>query len=110
MTLLELAAAIDDMPELGELERAALPTVTRVALEARRAGYRPTLEDLARSRLELEAWVTAGRQLEVERAQRLGLALQGERGVALAGADVDDGQAADELLVEQAAEALARRL
>lgn len=110
MTLLELADRIAEAEELGEIERNLLPALTRIALDALRAGYRPTLEDLGSSRLELEAWVTAGRELEVERAQRLALAVQGDRGAALAQADVDGGQAADELLMEQAAEALARRL
>lgn len=110
MTLLELLSAIEAMPELGPLERAALPLLTRLAVDARRAGVRPALEDLAASRLELEAWVTAGRELEVERAQRLALAVQGDRGAALAQVDVDGGQAADEQLVEHAAAALARRL
>lgn len=110
MTLVELATAINDMPELEDLERQALPVLVSLAVGALRVGLRPTFEDLASSRLEYEAWMAAGVQLEVERAQRRALADQGPHGAALAQADVDGGEAADELLVESAAETLAKVL
>lgn len=107
MTLTEFSTFLVDLPELAPEEAAALPALVKAAIVARRAGVVPTLEQLAVSSLELEAWVEAGRLFEVEQAQRVGLAGAGARGRALVNAEVDGGDAADELLVHQAAEAFA---
>lgn len=110
MTLAEFALVIaghEDVPE-GDREK-LLPQLARLALLARRAGVRPTLEQLAASQLEFEAWSEAGHRFEIETAQRAGLAAQGARGRALVQAELDGGDTADELLVHQAAEELAAR-
>lgn len=72
LTLTDLALAIAGHADLTEKEREVLPGLIGAALLARRAGVVPTLEQLAVSALELEAWVAAGRLFEVERPRARG--------------------------------------
>lgn len=108
MTLTELAEAILAERELGAPDATLLPALAELALVARRAGVHPTLEDLV-DPLERKAWAAAGDRFEVTRAQRIGQAATGPRGVLLVEAELDQGDAHDEAVIATACESLAVR-
>lgn len=108
MNLAELALKIfptgeNQEPEAEpELAPRVEEELLRLALAFLRAGGRPELEWFA-DPLERRIWSRAGELLELERAQRIGLATRGELGSALAGADLDGGRAAAGVLVRAVA-------
>lgn len=107
MTLIELAESLLKDPEQTASE-SVLRELVQLALVARRAGVAPTLADLT-SPTEREAWVRAGEELEVERARRIGLAVQGELGLAASSSDLDGGVEVVSVVTQKVCAAVAAR-
>lgn len=81
--------------------------VVDLALSLLRAGASPPLSAFE-DPVERSAWIEAGHRLEVERAQRIALALRGDMGAALAAADLDGGVSAARVAGRELARAVAR--
>lgn len=80
----------------GEL----LAVLIRGAELARWAGVVPDWGEA--SELERVAWSTAGRRVELQKAKWIGQAAQGPRAAAAVAAELDEGEAHDELLLLEA--------
>lgn len=93
----------------AETNRELVDALAQWALECRRSGYTPSLDDLGQSVEEFAAWKLAGALYELEQARRFAWAASEDPVTrAQAQADLDGGQSAIDALTQAVADSAAR--
>ena len=102
MSALLRYAGLSEPPDGLSPEREAqlLALLVATAEHARWAGVVPNWAEA--SPLERAAWSAAGRRVELQKAKWTGQAAQGARAAAAVGAELDQGEEHDELLLVEA--------
>ena len=107
---LEYLKGFDPEDVADEQTKQLLPVLVETAGHFLSSGGVVSLQEYCElSRVERVAMSAAGKRRDVEQAIRVARASQDEAGIAIVAAEVDGGEAHDELLLELAVSAIAKR-